>query len=540
MKVKLKGDNILEIKFDYDPELVSKMRSLEGHRIFDKKTKSWICHALKGNIAKLTNWGFEIDKKVKEATSLTGKRIVYPEIEVPGFKKIFYPFQVQGVSFLETKGGNGIIADEMGLGKTIQALGWIQLHPEIRPVVIICPASLKLNWRDEINACLSKRKATHIIEGQKPYRFPQTDIYIINYDIVAHHVKSLISLLNPQVIILDEGHYIKNGKRKRTIAIKELTKNIRHKIILTGTPIENKPAELFNQISLINPKLFPSFFQYAKRYCGAQYTGFGWNFSGASNKEELHSILTSSCMIRRLKSEVLPDLPQKIRTVVPLKIDNIKEYRKAEKDFSAWLKKNGKGKGASANALAQIEYLKQICIKGKMKWIIQWIENYLDQEEKLVVIATHRKTIRDFRRYFKERSIKTVKLVGGMEKGERHRSVKRFQTKKNIRIFFGNIKAAGVGITLTAANSLIMTELGWNPSAHDQAEDRIHRIGQKDACSIYYFIAEGTIEEDIIKLIDEKRETVTAILDGKEVEENTILSELLMKYGKKEGNENEV
>src|SRR4030067_3597432 len=366
MKAVLVNEKI-NISFRYDPDMVQHMRGLINRK-WNPATKTWECSPLKENIKTLASLGFDIDNKILNL--LQQKTYQRNKVETKTLKKKMFPFQQEGLGFLVEKNGRALIADEMGLGKTIQALSYLELHPEIAPILIICPASLKMNWKKEIEECLSQKKKIHIVEGTKEYDFPKANIYICNYDIVSQQCESLIDL-NPELIILDECHFIKSRKAKRTIGVQTLSKKIKKIIALTGTPVINRPSELFTILGIINPSLFPNFFHYGTRYCGMKKTKYGWDYSKATNSEELHEILSSSCMIRRKKTEVFPDLPSKIQTFIPLEI-NRKEYDKVENNFKQWLKKE-KGKTINtAEALAQIEYLKQVCIKEKMKDLKDW------------------------------------------------------------------------------------------------------------------------------------------------------------------------
>ena len=451
-------------------------------------------------------------------------------MKIPNFKAKLRRYQKEGVCFIENRDGRVLLADEMGLGKTIQTLAWLQLHPELRPVIVVCPASLKLNWEREIKTQTEKQDIV-ILNGNNPTgRFPlfRKAIYIINYDIVKAWEKNL-KKLKAKVLVLDECHAIKNRRTIRTKAIKRIAKEIDHIICLSGTPIINRPVEIYNSISLINPELFPSFFKYAKEYCGATHNGFGWDFSGATHTDNLHKKLVGSVMLRRLKKDVLKELPEKTRTVIPMELDNPEEYKIVAKDFIKWLKEQDPDKAERAEraeTLTRIEILKQVAIKNKMKSCIDWIKQYLETENKLVVFATHKQTTQAIISAFPEIS---VRLEGGMDGNEKQKSVDRFQNDKRTRLFVGNIKAAGVGLTLTASSNTCFVELGWTPGEHDQAEDRVHRIGQEaDSVNAYYLIADGTIENQIIELLDKKRKVLADVLDGRTLlEDSSMLNSLL-------------
>jgi len=473
-------------------------------------------------------------------------------VNVPGLRMDLFPFQRDGIGFIESRKGRCLIGDEMGLGKTIQALGWLALHPELTPTVIVCPASVKGVWHGEILKWFERLPRTRILSGRATngtseaiLRTDDNRILIINYDILSSWLDAL-KAIKPMVVILDECHLTKNQKAQRTQAVLELTKGVKHVIALSGTPIVNRPVEFYTTLKMLRPDLFPSFWRYAQAYCGAKHNGFGWDFSGASNTEELHKRV-QPVMIRRKKEDVLKDLPPKRRVLVAVDLDNRDEYVDESRTFKDWIQEaiaSGEltiseareikqSKGSGAEALTRIERLKQLCIAGKMTAAIGWIRDYLETEDKLVVFATHHSTIDRLVEEFGD--MNPAVIDGRVDVSKRQPIVERFQKDPTCRLFLGNIKAAGLGITLTAASATCFVELGWTPGEMDQAEDRVHRIGQEaDSVLAYYLLAEGTIEEEIAALLDKKRRVLDAVLDGKETDEMGLLTELLNLYRKEE------
>lgn len=554
----IKEGDTIRITFPYNRDDLEFVRGLDGRK-FDMERKFWTCPISYDSIRALKNAGFAISDELNRMINTTNTKMGIndearitniKEIEVPGLNGELFPFQKKGVSFIEETKGRALIGDEMGLGKTVQALAWLQLHPEKRPAVIVCPASLKLNWEQEANTWLQKPNV-QVLNGNDHTVPLIGDIIIINYDILPNMYENYFDKLgkkrkreikrtgwvdfildiNPQVVILDESHYIKNNSAIRTKGTKKLAKKTNHIIALSGTPIKNKPIEIFNTIQIVDKAVAPNFWSYAHEYCGATHNGFGWDFNGATNTEELHRKLVSTIMLRRTKNEVLKDLPDKIRSFIPISVNNRNEYEKAEDKFIEYIK-DIKGsaeaeKASNAVHLAQMETLKQLAVEGKMKQCIEWISNFLDNGKKLVVFATHKKTIDHIMNAFKNQ---VVKIDGSVSGKERNDAVNTFQNDDKIKLFVGNIQAAGVGLTLTASSNVAFVELPWAPADVTQAEDRVHRIGQKDAVNIYYLLAKGTIEEEIASLLDKKRKVLDAVLDGKKTEKESLLTELLNKY----------
>ena len=444
-------------------------------------------------------------------------------------KQELYPYQKVGIAWIEATGGRCVLGDEMGLGKTAQALAWLKLHPELRPVLVICPNHLKINWAREMEKWLGKGEDYELLYGTKPYLPVSRGIWIINYDIMKSWTDLFVKH-PPKVLILDESHYVKNSKALRTKAVKKIGKRCPHVIAITGTLSVNRPVEMFTSLNLVRPDHWPQFWQFAWRYCDPKNDGYGWDLTGASNTEELHAVLTHTVMIRRRKEDVLPGLPPKQRNVVPLEIDNRDEYFHAAHDFLDWLREyriKDVTEVKQVEALTKVEYLKQVAVRGKLQNLKDWIKDFLQVGRKLVVFATHHFVIDELMKEFKDVA---VKADGRDNNKKRQQAVDSFQEDPNVRLFIGNIKVAGTGLTLTAAQDVAFVELGWSPGEHDQAEDRCHRIGTKSGVvQCWYLIATDTIEEDIAELIDKKRQVLASVLDGQHegVEEKSLLTELL-------------
>jgi len=429
-----------------------------------------------------------------------------------------YRYQKRGVLQLEKLGGRVLLADEMGLGKTIQALYYFKRN-KMSPVVVICPASLKYNWARE--AAVHIKERAEILEGTKPPKkkvFKQNPFVIINYEILGPWLEYLVDL-EPKLVILDECQYIKNRQAKRTRYVKQLCKSVPHVLALSGTPLTNRPAELWTTLNIIRPDLFKSFMSYALEYCAAQRKPWGWEYKGARNLPELHEILITNCMVRRRKVDVLKDLPAKARHAVPVPLENRKEYDEAEEDLILWLSKYSKQKATSAaraQRLVKMGYLKRLAAELKLKAVMDWIDTFLEEtDDKLVVFAIHKNIIQQL----KERYPGCVTVTGQVTGKKRQRSVDKFQRHKGTRLFIGNLQAAGIGLTLTAASTVLFAELGWTPGEHIQGEDRIHRIGQQYKSTCYYLIGVNTIEERLSRIIQEKQAVLSATLDGGTIDE---------------------
>lgn len=352
----------------------------------------------------------------------------------------------------------------------------------------------------------------------------------------------------------------KNHKAKRTETAQALVDGVSTVLCLTGTPIMNRPQELVSQLKILGRlEEFGGWYNFVRRYCNAYKDSYGWNMSGAAHLEELNDKLREVCFIRRLKSEVLKELPAKQRSEIMVELSNKAEYDRAEADVVNWIKERVKSdadfhrqiehmpeeiqetiianradakaaSAAQAETLVRIESLKQLSAEGKMEAVGEWIEDFIDSGEKLVVFATHKTIVKRLAERFNADSI-----TGDTPIEKRQAAVDRFQNDPESKVMVCNIQAGGVGITLTAASNVAFVELGWNPAAHDQAEDRCHRIGQTDSVTAYYFIGENSIDEWIYDLIEEKRVVVDAATDGVVREKRTagMMKDLVKKLSKK-------
>lgn len=359
--------------------------------------------------------------------------------------------------------------------------------------------------------------------------------------------------------MFDEFHYTKSGKAQRSKAALQIASKSEYVLGLTGTPVLNRPAELINQLKILRRlDEFGGFWKFATRYAGAFRGRFGIVMSGAENLDELNEKLRERCYIRRNKKDVLTELPDKQISEIYVDLSNRKEYERAEselvnylveqalkeKEFIESIKKLSEDeqlvakheramskemKIRRAEHLVKIEALKQVSARGKLEAVTEWIDNFLESEEKLVVFATHKEIIQAITEKYKCKSI-----TGETATEERQRIVEDFQENKETKLIVLNLKAGGVGLTLTQASNLIFVESGWTPADHQQAEDRIHRIGQKNVANIYYFLGKDSIDEYIYQVLQDKKQVVNATTEGGEIEAEGILSKIINHLTKKE------
>ena len=416
----------------------------------------------------------------------------------------YLPYQRAGIAYALARQGT-LIADEMGLGKTVQAIGVINASPDVARVLIVCPASLKLNWRNELRRWLTRPLS--IGDIAKP-----ADITIVNYDIL----KKLPADYSCDLLILDEAHYCKNPKAARTKLTQALARRAKRIIALTGTPILNKPVELFPLLQMVAPREWDAggngFFRFAIRYCNAHKeqvsrTKSVWTFDGSSNLTELQEKLRTTCMVRRLKTDVLKDLPPKRRQVVTIGngCRDEEEYGPLGEDYEtayAAMKKipfENLSRTRHAQALRKVEAA------------IEHISNAIEASGKVVVFAHHKDVVAQLADRLS--SFGAVTLTGDTPNEARQSAVERFQGDETCRVFIGSIAAAGVGLTLTRASHVIFVELDWVPANLTQAEDRCHRIGQTESVLVQHLVLDGSLDAKMARLITEKQDVADMALD---------------------------
>jgi len=404
-----------------------------------------------------------------------------------------------------------ILADDMGLGKTTSTI-IAALETGAKKVLIICPATLKINWKREIENYSDR--SIFIAEGKN--FSTEADFVITNYDIIKnfHDPKkkddSQILASNFDLVIVDEAHYIKNATAQRTKLINDIVKKTERLWMLTGTPMTSRPMDYFNLLSLVESPVAKNWMAYAIRYCAGYQFKVGnrkvWNVTGASNLEELRD-RTSGLTLRRLKENVL-DLPDKIITPVYLRLKS-KQYEEVMGEYYDWYDKNPEESKSLTVQFSKLTKVRQIIADEKIAQTIEIAENILEQDKKVIIFCNFTDSLNKITEHFGKAA---VKLDGSMTKPERQHSVDQFQENPKVKVFVGNIKAAGVGITLTAAEAVIMNDLSFLPSDHAQAEDRAYRYGQKNNVLVYYPIFENTIEGIIYDILNNKKQVIATVM----------------------------
>lgn len=450
-----------------------------------------------------------------------------------------FKHQEEGIAFLKEK-KRAILADEMGLGKTRQAIMAAGEDSSLGTLVI-CPASLKINWEREVKMVYPEDEV-HTVQSGPEQDLPDVPWIIVNYDMLPKYKEQILRMIGEgklDTAIIDEAHYIKGRKTIRSATTLEIVLQMERVYALTGTPIMNRPIELFNLLKAVKHPLGRARTVYAKRYCGAYMKTIirkdgrilrFFDEGGATHLEELREF-TKGAILRRLKKNVL-DLPEKIVSVqvTDLSKEDRKAYDNAFDSYVEWISNNpDTGKDIEgimdARHLVEIMKLKQVCSRAKIERIVQDIRNAVDGGQKVIVFSQFTGTIMALKDALAESKrgsryddakepILAVTLTGQDDMHARQKAVDAFQNHEDTKVFIANIKAGGVGITLTAASIVMFADMEWSPELHSQAEDRAHRIGQEGTVNVYYYIAGETIEEDIVDILERKQAIIKELMDG--------------------------
>jgi hypothetical protein len=457
---------------------------------------------------------------------------------VGGVAATLRPFQGAAVQYA-VRARRTFLADEPGLGKTLQALASVEVAGAF-PALIVCPASLRLNWLREAAQWLPDRSA-RAVDPDRPVL--DADMCVVSYD-VLHRLTESLQRCPPHALVLDEAHFCKNPSARRTRAALAIAGTLDEGalvLLLTGTPVVNRPDDLISQLRILD-RLEELGGQ--RRLAQAQ--------RHAHELALLHTRLRRTCFVRRHKADVLEQLPDKQRVVVPMSITNRSEYRVVQADVARWLREQAEADGRflaeiellspdereaairsrgreaeqrarRAEALVRVGKLALVAARGKLEPAVEWIDAFLESGEKLVVFTRHREIGDRVLESFPGAAVATGRIAAD----QRTQQIARFQEEPECRLIICSLDAAGVGITLTAASNVAFLEMGWTPATHDQAEDRVHRIGQHNAVTAWYLLAADTIDERIAAVVERKRRLVRAASDGTTQSEESALDELL-------------
>ena len=536
--IKMEKDWIY-LSFAFDPVKVKAVKQIPSIT-WHAKTKSW--RAPLTSIHECIDWAkkfredlpqdlADLAEKIyeKHQKSVTESRATDADLDVAGLPLL--PYQRAGVKYAAAA-RRTFIADDMGLGKTLQAIATLEYVYDSYPAVVVCPPNLVLNWANEYKKWLPNRKVVTVTD-RKAFPEEEFDVLVVGYSNISHWEKRLTG---KRSYVFDESHYIKTPTSQRTKSAIKMSKSAPPEgivLALTGTPVTNRPAEYASQLDAIGClDKFGGLWGFYRRYCAAFRDRFGqWNISGHSNLDELNEKLRGNCYIRRTKDQVLDDLPP-VRHA-PLVVSGtpaaMREYKKAEEDIVEYLMARArelaeemgvspksaavlaKIKAESNEHIVRLSVLRRLAAKAKMEAAKEIIEAHIEAGQKVVVAAHHREIVDELAAKYGG-----LKIQGGMDVADVEVGKSRFQNEPvgTAPVMVLSIQAAKTGHTLTAAQDVLFMELPWTPADVDQTYSRCHRLGQMGSVTSTYLLCEGTVDEQMYALIEEKRGIVGAATEG--------------------------
>jgi len=563
----LEKNNQFIFVFSYNPRIVNAVKCIPGIQ-FDWQNKWWKLPNVNGNRQKAEEfakrYGFQMASEQPVEKDFDRPLPDMPDLSISDdklkeyLKLTPYPYQKQGIAYCINK-KRVIIGDQPGLGKTAQAIAAVTLSNQF-PCLVICPSSLKENWKREFHMWTNKKAVIlndsnkntwHMFaKGQSLFGQGQegmTQVFITNYESLKKYFVTRIEKPNDRTplrlnhirfspninifksVIIDESHRIKDIKTQQTKFTKGICQGKEYIYALTGTPVVNKPVDLVSQLGVIDQmKRFGDYSQFLKRYCG----GFD---NGHSNLKELNWMLNSHCFFRREKKDVLKDLPDKVRQVVMCDIINRKEYNAALEDLEIYLKKYRQAsdeqiaRSMKGEVMVRIGVLKNISARGKLNDVVEYISDIVESGEKIVVFIHLKEVAQHLKKMFPA----AVTITGDDNNVDRQKAVDSFQKDPECQVIICSIKAAGVGLTLTASSRVAFVELPWHAADTEQCEDRCHRIGQKESVQCTYFLGKETIDQWIYEIIDSKRGIANAITGAKDEVDTSVMDGLINLFNKR-------
>lgn len=431
-----------------------------------------------------------------------------------------YPFQRRGVDFYHKKKGIVLNADEQGLGKTIETLQFIDELDDVKTGIIVCPATLKTNWQQEAERFYGMSNT--ILSTTKPviYKsYRNKDIVIINYDILRPWMTFLKSLKAP-FLVMDEAQMISGVNARRTKCCTELSRGIPRRMCLSGTPILHRPWELYSLLNILRPDIWDSPWAFGMQYCEGEKEGTEWKFDGAENLGHLNTMLKKYVLLRRTKAQVLPDLPEKRRFVLPLDIDRRREYEHAEHDLIGWLATFDPIRAKRAEhheRFLKFGYLKRLAADLKMRAVFDWIDIFLSSTDRKLILGTiHRNQMpMTIPRLMERYGHLATTIHGGVSQANRDIAKHRFNNDPTCRIIVLQNIAGGVGINLQGSKRTVgIVEMPWAPGHIKQLIDRAHRIGTLDHVDVYFLVAHNTVESKLCQIIQRRQQISDRAIDG--------------------------
>ena len=505
------GDKPYEIIVSDNDENIKKLNMIDERYPFEILAKSvWKRKIIPFKIKKQ-----KVPKIEKLSKATPGKQ----------FRGKLLEFQREGLDFLLKSSGHALLADEMGLGKTVQTLAYLSKEDHAYPALIIAPLVTLTNWQREIEKFLKKKSkngkiseikspSSMMIRHGKKNDIGQYDFYIINYELLHKRLDDLMKL-NIRTVVCDEVQHLRSKTTQKYAAVKKLAAKdgVSYRIGLSGTPIYNRGSEIWPIVDILKPGLLGSFKEFCEYFCYVNDKGKAIVLE--SKRTSLRNQLTTHVMLRRKKSDVLKELKDKVRYPEVIAADE--KFYKSELD-KIWKKLEQEQKYAetsfdkSASYHRAIESERQAAGLAKLPHVINFVNDIMEIDESVVVFCHHR-AIHDLL----HKSLSKYdpsSIIGGQTDQKRQNEIDRFQNGQT-KLMIAGLRAGNVGINLTTASYVIFAELDWSPAIHRQAEDRLHRIGQKNTVFAYYLVGNGTLDEHVADILVDKSYEIDSILDAK-------------------------
>lgn len=524
------------LSFGYHAKMVECVRRIPAVK-WDTKARIWICSTShQWYVDKFIEWvkrcGYvqRVDMVNLDEEAIDLPDVPMPTLDVPhGLLMEPYPYQREGIAYaLQAK--RCIFGDEPGLGKTMQAIGTVFIAKAF-PALVICPSSLKENWRREfkkfagVDAIVlddNNRKTWQTFwETKKRSGEAMASVFITNYESLKKFFVQSISeakrftlrsvKFDPRVdlfrsVIVDESHKCKSSKTKQSKFVQGICKGKEYVLMLTGTPVVNNNTDLVQQLNIMERLTdFGGYDKFMTRYCAG--------YSMSSNSKELNVLLKRFCFFRRQKKDVLTQLPDKTRTYLVVDITNRKEYQDAEADLVTYLREYKQAtdeqimKSLAGEVMVRMSILKQIAARGKIEAAKEIVEDITEGGQKIIVFGFLKDVIGELKKTFP----KAVTVTGEDNDKAKQLAVDKFQQDEGTKVILLNYRSGGTGLTLTAASDVLFVEFPWTYADCCQAEDRAHRNGQKNAVTCRYLLGRGTIDEYMYKIIQTKKEVANAV-----------------------------
>ena len=447
-------------------------------------------------------------------------------------------FQKEGLDFLLKSSGNALLADEMGLGKTVETLSYVATEKQTFPVLVVAPLVTLNNWEREIAKFLRRKSrngrisdsgspSVGMIRTGKRAALPGRDVYLINYELLFKR-RADLEAVGIRTVVCDEVHNLRSKTTQKYRAVKKLAAGptVLYRIGLSGTPIYNRGSEIWPIIDIIQPGLLGTFKEFCEYFCYVNEKGKAVVLE--NRRASLRNQLLKHIMLRRKKSDVLKELKDKVRYKEVIAADTdyyVEELRKIWARLEEE-RRSGDPSAKSASYQRAIQSERQVAGIAKLPHVINFVKNIMEIEESVVVFCHHRSIHGLLRQSLREFS--PVSIIGGQSDAERQEQIDRFQGGGS-KLMIAGLRAGNVGINLTRAKYVLFAELDWSPAIHRQAEDRLHRIGQKNTVFAYYLIGSGTLDDHVADVLVDKSYEIDDIMDDASEEyENRTKAEMIL------------